>query len=902
MSQELHTPFLSRKSTQFFLCSPERATELGKMVGDWRADHEVFGTMVLERSRLATELMRSKRKCAKATIQEMNAASKGIFVHRAPKGAGKTENAARLFALAGTGIAIAPTTQLTNDLARRFGIASYREEGADCADRLAICIPSLHRTDLYPVCGNDAVDLLFIDEATQIEHAIVNLGKCPVKATIQLTKLLNTATKVILADAHANDDLIRFIGRLTQRPIILVDEGEELLKFRKPEALLVRDFRAMAELIDQHIERGEKLAIACETASDAHSIEQWILGARPNHRLAVVAGRCYTGLSAVALSDITRGGSANYDTIIYTCAMGSGASIIDPDYKTVVLTYAGTVLPPQEASQMVSRFRCAERLYLKIGGNSERELGREEEPAPLHADESDEDDAAKLFVKKTREFTSSRIHQDKVSAASKLLVMLENQGIRVQRLDTPEVYTRTQYYAERKVRAAAYGENLIEQLIHIPDTAKSLALKLADPCDYDFRDAAPGPRNTLLLRRACGSMLGLGQLYDTEADRDRLRAACFLLPSNGVMAKAFHGTPSQSADNLYKVCVYLDPLRKILKDGARVTPEIRERIKSWIKRNRDCLVAAGIENEGWSWFVAAFGFRIESSTKRDENSRMERISILRLAHPELATMIRRMGQRTKKLPQDSDFSTRLTEIESIQTWLSRSRSSRLKEVQGVHSGGSEKRTGFVASGSNASSLEAVDSSLEEVTSRFEPTDSNLEASDDSLEESDTSLNAADGSVEAVTDEFALTLSPPTAGSSTTTGAGAAKPSPTPIATSDGFFLQEEFGDKAHPKNKTTVDVVGRVSDESEAKSENTLPTASSYGTEGAVRADLNDGSWISALDDSLESNLPPTSSNLNDNLPPNLKTNTTGAERPPSPPVCSMRHFRSQTPRRHMLN
>lgn len=589
----------------------------------------------LERTFRQSYTIRSPR-VVPATREFMNTSTSGVFVHRAGKGAGKTENAARLFDEISSGIAIAPTRVLALDIAQRFGISYYLDPESSHAKKLALCVPSLCSKAFKAL--EQPVDLLFVDEASLLPMSIVTLGTDPWGAIDRLQQILNSARKVILADAWMSDDALEFFQHLTHREIFLVDEPVEP---STKKAIIYPETNTAYKKIQTLVAAGHRVAVACETVDQVVSIEALLkLGIETpgDTTVGVLAGDKYLGLHGMTLSDVK---DTEHDVIIYTCSMGSGVSIINEKYKHVFLFYRGRTLTPQAANQMLGRFRNAEFLHISPGNNpiKYQTLEPQELPPRTIAEarqeyvrdgevlEPPEECAVKArYLAKLKARWNTITSNARSQAALKLLLLLHAESIPT-RLGSPSSADKRQdercLKKARQVRNAEILDTLETTRIATPAENKALLRGASAKTDAeDFR-------LVLAKSRLHKHLLSRSQ----ELTGPDLRVALALAQEYGdSLPLRFLGTPYErqvlehlsgvQKDAWIKIHSAYPSLMRHIRVGFTFENEDKKQVVSWLTENQEAfeMFARIPGRHQATWALQLFGFGLVRQSVRKQRT------------------------------------------------------------------------------------------------------------------------------------------------------------------------------------------------------------------------------------------------------------------------------------------
>jgi putative DNA primase/helicase len=248
--------------------------------------------------------------------------------------------------------------------------------------KLAACVNSILKPEFTPLLDN--LDALCIDEAAQTLRHIVVGGAIayPVAVFERLLGLMaNTKSKVIFADADANDLLVEFaeLGLKQRNATAKAVYGEDA-KLQKIHVIdgvtdcsnismfYTDSDTAFKRAIDD-VKDGHKVMIACDSAETGKRLAIELRSRFPTRKGLFIASKDVLEQSTLAdvdaFTDDPDEQSTRYDWVIYSPAISSGVSFEKAHFNKHYGIFCGTVAP-SDAIQMLRRDRSAREYIVGV--------------------------------------------------------------------------------------------------------------------------------------------------------------------------------------------------------------------------------------------------------------------------------------------------------------------------------------------------------------------------------------------------------------------------------------------------------------------------------------------------------------------------------------------------------
>lgn len=292
-------------------------------------------------------------------------------------GAGKTELMSERIKIMQSAAYISHRTALVDDACKRLGLENY-QEGDRYADKIGICINSIQKFS-----SNIERMPLFIDEARQVYETLLNSPTIKNRQPLIdcFIALLNVCPSLHLADADLNDSTIKFFKK--HCPHLQFNLIENDVKPHQADHFIIKNesagsnFNAAKLAILQELQNGAKGMVGCTSEKQAQYLQKFLINMIEPDRILLITGGNKAGdyddtRQPEFLANIEEE-SKKYDLIIYTSVLGSGVSILNPDFEFTYLLNSN-VLPANESIQMLARNRLAKRVYVAFDkeGNAGR--------------------------------------------------------------------------------------------------------------------------------------------------------------------------------------------------------------------------------------------------------------------------------------------------------------------------------------------------------------------------------------------------------------------------------------------------------------------------------------------------------------------------------------------------
>lgn len=247
---------------------------------------------------------------------------------------------------------------LVDDACNRLGLTHYHENDR-YADRVAVCINSLIKFAIA-VEGKP----LFIDEARQTLETVINSPTIDGRQLLLdvFIRILNDCPALHLADADLNAETIAFFKEHCPRLNFVLVETDTAPHEAKH--VILPSFDAAKSSILDDLLSGKRGMIGATSEKQARYLHNFLVksGVSSSKILLLTSKNKDDGKQAALLANVSKE-AGKYDAIIYTSVLGSGVSVVVPDFE---FTYflCSNVLPSNESLQMLARNRCAKRVFV----------------------------------------------------------------------------------------------------------------------------------------------------------------------------------------------------------------------------------------------------------------------------------------------------------------------------------------------------------------------------------------------------------------------------------------------------------------------------------------------------------------------------------------------------------
>ena len=223
----------------------------------------------------------------------------------------------------------------------------------------------------------DSCDTLFIDEAAQLLRSLVSIYNKETSTAMNteaqdvydlLVKTIQTAPKVVLCDAGANDELIEWLESILGNEKMLIVETPK----RSGDGITVnyhfanqqlRGEQAAITAIKERLQQGRKVWVSVGTVKTGKMLEQALKG----------HGKGFFIHSKTPTTERTRflknvdSESLNYDYVIASPVISCGISITHqntPHFNDVFYIGDGSSVTPQDVLQMIRRVRYVQDVHI----------------------------------------------------------------------------------------------------------------------------------------------------------------------------------------------------------------------------------------------------------------------------------------------------------------------------------------------------------------------------------------------------------------------------------------------------------------------------------------------------------------------------------------------------------
>ena len=277
------------------------------------------------------------------------------------KGAGKTELMALRIAKLDSCAYITHRTALVDDACNRLELSHYKD-GDRHADKIGLCINSLLK-----FASAVRYKPLFFDEVRQLLETVISSptidGRQPLLDCLK--SILADCPSLHLADADLNDFTVEFFKR--HAPHLQFNLLETTTKPHTANHYLLENLDAAKHAVLKDLNNGRRGLVGCTSEKEAQKTHKHLInnGIDADKLLLIHGGNKGDTRQAAFLASINAE-AQKYDCIIYTSVLGSGVSIVVPEFEFTYLLNSN-VLPSNESLQMLARNRCAKDVYVAFG-------------------------------------------------------------------------------------------------------------------------------------------------------------------------------------------------------------------------------------------------------------------------------------------------------------------------------------------------------------------------------------------------------------------------------------------------------------------------------------------------------------------------------------------------------
>ncbi len=262
-------------------------------------------------------------------------------------GTGKTHQAARWARDAARVTYVSPRRSLVDQACARLELRNYQHlNGPIHADKVGICINSIHRRPTYDVPGaQQRYDLLVIDEVEQCLDAMFGPTVRNSSALLaHMRALCREHRRVVLLDAYGQVSTTRFFAHLMG----LNNDQVQVIDFEGPrhfdKAFQYNSFEAICEAITGAVKANKRVVVASTSCNDA-----LIVGRELNElgcKALVITSKADE--SALGTLKDPNAHWRNYDAVIYSPTVQSGVSFDIKDHFDVAFLVGRTIPPSME--------------------------------------------------------------------------------------------------------------------------------------------------------------------------------------------------------------------------------------------------------------------------------------------------------------------------------------------------------------------------------------------------------------------------------------------------------------------------------------------------------------------------------------------------------------------------
>lgn len=287
--------------------------------------------------------------------------NKNVFVDIRGMGQGKTQLMAARIKDMRYAVYITHRTALVADACKTLGLESYKD-GDIYADKIGICINSLLKFALA-VRGMP----LFIDEARQVYDTLINSPTIENRRALIdcFIGILEAAPSIHLADAGMNDEALAFYRRHCGGKKIHIIETtvvDSNVNHWQLDSLDACRFSIIKKL-----GQGGRGLVGCTSEKEAKKTRLFLIknGVNPKRILLCYSKNKGDKKVAAFLANVNAEG-VKYDVIIHTSVLGSGVSVVIPEF-TFTYLLCSNVIASNESLQMLARNRCTTDVFTAFG-------------------------------------------------------------------------------------------------------------------------------------------------------------------------------------------------------------------------------------------------------------------------------------------------------------------------------------------------------------------------------------------------------------------------------------------------------------------------------------------------------------------------------------------------------
>ncbi|TOH58851.1 hypothetical protein CGI77_09630 [Vibrio parahaemolyticus] len=361
---------------------------------------DVVGSVVDSFSNMATGLISITKPC-KHELRELKDIAEALAlvddtkkftVISAPHGSGKTSKVAKVIIDQSVGRVayVSHLKSIIEGACNNLNMTSYLSAGNFIKDqvqcgfskndalkhldmtKLAICINSV----IGPLdTWLDDLDLLVIDEFTQVLSCIAtsSLPNFKHKEVFdKLTRMIQSAKKVLVLDSDMNDLAIRFLEfccpeekhQIFVQPRLSNGINTEL-------CICERQDTAIGEVlirVSHDLSSGSKVAIATDSINISIEIKEYIKSLNPDKKVLLINSKT---AQSKEVTEFTNDSSTSlelhrYDVIVYSPSLTSGVSIEKNYFDYGYACFTGQSIESSNAIQMLRRVRSLKDMFVAL--------------------------------------------------------------------------------------------------------------------------------------------------------------------------------------------------------------------------------------------------------------------------------------------------------------------------------------------------------------------------------------------------------------------------------------------------------------------------------------------------------------------------------------------------------
>ena len=291
------------------------------------------------------------------SLTDFKAENGEVTILLAAMGTGKTKIvASQLSEESKTFAYISYLRSLDGDASEKLGLISYQKAKKATHAKMSQCINSIESYD-------NNFETIFIDEA----HAVID--NLTLKDTTieeqkrtfdNLIAKMSFANRVIFATATMTLSHIQAIKVMAAKAGMSVKITVSTEQGRDKDIELI-DFETFTSNWQNALANGLKVFLFCDAPNNVKAIELQAKELFPNAKILAIHGdNAHEHVAGLAQNYL------NYDMVIVSPSVTAGVSLETPYFDLTMAWYVGNHLSPQDATQALARYRCANKVFVCI--------------------------------------------------------------------------------------------------------------------------------------------------------------------------------------------------------------------------------------------------------------------------------------------------------------------------------------------------------------------------------------------------------------------------------------------------------------------------------------------------------------------------------------------------------